>query len=93
VGTADKVKAVVLAEVEMRREVFVFDVFSNPELFKDGAAIEDFIKVPRIVVGSETVKVTGLMRQCYATTTVITISWCSWMSAMQSRPATQPVPG
>lgn len=66
VGTADKVKAAVLAELEARGEVFGFDVCSNPEFLKEGTAIEDFTKGARIVVGTESEKVTGLMRQCYA---------------------------
>lgn len=66
VGTADKVKVAVLAELEARGEVFEFDVCSNPEFLKEGAAIEDFTKGARIVVGTESEKVTGLMRQCYA---------------------------
>lgn len=66
VGTADKVKAAVLAEIETRGEVFGFDVCSNPEFLKEGAAIEDFTKGARIVVGTESEKVTGLIRQCYA---------------------------
>ena len=66
VGTADKVKAAVLLELEARGEVFGFDVCSNPEFLKEGAAIEDFTKGARIVVGTDSEKVTGLMRQCYA---------------------------
>lgn len=66
VGTADKVKAAVLAELEARGEDFGFDVCSNPEFLKEGAAIEDFTKGARIVVGTDSEKVTGLMRQCYA---------------------------
>lgn len=66
VGTADKVKAKVMTELEARGEVFSFDVCSNPEFLKEGAAIEDFTKGARIVVGTESEKVTGLMRQCYA---------------------------
>jgi UDPglucose 6-dehydrogenase len=66
VGTADKVKAAVLAELQARREIFDFDVCSNPEFLKEGAAIEDFTKGARIVVGTESDKVRGLMRQCYA---------------------------
>lgn len=66
VGAADKVKAAVLAELEVRGKVFGFDVCSNPEFLKEGAAIEDFTKGARIVVGTDTEKVAGLMRQCYA---------------------------
>ena len=66
VGTADKVKAAVMTELEARGEVFGFDVCSNPEFLKEGAAIEDFTKGARIVVGTESERVTELMRQCYA---------------------------
>lgn len=66
VGTADKVQATVLAELEARGEVFNFDVCSNPEFLKEGAAIDDFTKGARIIVGTDTGKVAGLMRQCYA---------------------------
>lgn len=66
VGTADKVKAKVMTELEVRGEVFSFDVCSNPEFLKEGAAIDDFTKGARIVVGTESEKVNGLMRQCYA---------------------------
>lgn len=66
VGTADKVRAVVSAELEGRGVNFGFDVCSNPEFLKEGAAIEDFTKGARIVVGTDSEKVVGLMRQCYA---------------------------
>jgi len=66
VGTADKVQATVLAELEARGEVFDFDVCSNPEFLKEGTAIDDFTKGARIIVGTNTGKVAGLMRQCYA---------------------------
>lgn len=65
VGTADKVKAAVLAELEARGTVFEFDVCSNPEFLKEGAAIEDFTKGARIVVGTDAERVVGLMRECY----------------------------
>lgn len=66
VGTAAKVKAEVLAELEAMQLSFEFDVCSNPEFLKEGAAIEDFTKGARIVVGTDTDRVAGLMRQCYA---------------------------
>ncbi len=66
VGTADKVRAAIQEEQEARGEAFDFDVCSNPEFLKEGAAIEDFTKGARIVVGTESDKVVGLMRQCYA---------------------------
>ena len=66
VGTAEKVRLAVQNELLMRDGVFDFDVCSNPEFLKEGAALEDFTKGARIVVGTETEKVAGLMRQCYA---------------------------
>ncbi|MEX6502167.1 UDP-glucose dehydrogenase family protein [Pseudomonas zhanjiangensis] len=66
VGTADKVRAVVGAELKRRDVSLEFDVCSNPEFLKEGAAIEDFTKGARIVVGTNSEKVAGLMRQCYA---------------------------
>lgn len=66
VGTADKVKDAVLTELDARGAVFDFDVCSNPEFLKEGAAIEDFTRGARIVVGTESERVIGLMRQCYA---------------------------
>lgn len=66
VGTADKVRAAVGAELKGRGVSIGFDVCSNPEFLKEGAAIEDFTKGARIVVGTDSEKVVGLMRQCYA---------------------------
>lgn len=66
VGTADKVRAAVGAELDGRGVSVGFDVCSNPEFLKEGAAIEDFTKGARIVVGTDSEKVVGLMRQCYA---------------------------
>jgi UDPglucose 6-dehydrogenase len=66
VGTADKVRAVVQKAQEAGGKAFNFDVCSNPEFLKEGAAIEDFTKGARIVVGTASEVVCGLMRQCYA---------------------------
>lgn len=66
VGTADKVSNVVSAELDARGAEIEFDVCSNPEFLKEGAAIEDFTKGARIVVGTSSEKVKVLMRQCYA---------------------------
>ncbi|SFM70452.1 UDP-glucose dehydrogenase family protein [Halopseudomonas yangmingensis] len=66
VGTADKVKAVIAAELEARAVKTGFDVCSNPEFLKEGAAIEDFTRGARIVVGTDSETVIGLMRKCYA---------------------------
>jgi len=66
VGTADKVRAAVAAELAARGADIPFDVCSNPEFLKEGAAIEDFTKSARIVVGTDSERVRELMRECYA---------------------------
>ena len=66
VGTADKVRSA-LAETLARRGAEVqFDVVSNPEFLKEGAAIEDFMKPDRVVVGVDNERATELMRTLYA---------------------------
>jgi UDPglucose 6-dehydrogenase len=66
VGTAEKVRAAIAGELEKRGASAVFSVVSNPEFLKEGAAIEDFMKPDRIVVGSNDADATKLMRQLYA---------------------------
>ena len=61
VGTADKVREVICQETS-----FEFDVVSNPEFLKEGAAINDFMKPDRIVVGSSSQKALGIMQDLYA---------------------------
>ena len=53
IGTADKVKAVIQKELELRDSNIKFNVVSNPEFLKEGAAIDDFMKPDRVVVGSD----------------------------------------
>ncbi len=65
VGTAKKVKAAVQEELDRRSSRIIFDVASNPEFLKEGAAVEDFLKPDRIVVGVETKKAEELMRKLY----------------------------
>ncbi|MFQ3787570.1 UDP-glucose dehydrogenase family protein [Halomonas sp. A29] len=66
VGTADRVRAAVRSALEARDEQVDFDVCSNPEFLKEGAAIEDFAHGARIVVGTDSDRVKALMRECYA---------------------------
>ena len=61
VGTGDKVRAAVAS-----RTKHTFDVVSNPEFLKEGAAIEDFMKPDRVVIGAESPKAIGIMRDLYA---------------------------
>ena len=66
VGTADRVRAAI-ADVLARRAVSIdFSVVSNPEFLKEGAAIEDFMRPDRIVVGADDPRAIELMRQLYA---------------------------
>ncbi|MCF6319995.1 MAG: UDP-glucose/GDP-mannose dehydrogenase family protein, partial [Proteobacteria bacterium] len=66
VGTADKVKAVIQEELDKRSLSIPFDVVSNPEFLKEGAAIDDFMFPDRVVVGSDSEKATNTMRELYA---------------------------
>jgi UDPglucose 6-dehydrogenase len=65
IGTADKVKATIQAELDKRSSDLEFDVVSNPEFLKEGAAITDFMKPDRVVIGSESPEATDLMKQLY----------------------------
>lgn len=66
VGTADKVKAVIQAELDARGVALEFSVASNPEFLKEGAAVDDFMKPDRIVVGAEGERAIELLRAVYA---------------------------
>ncbi len=66
VGTADKVRARVQAALDQRGVEYEFDVVSNPEFLKEGAAIDDFMKPDRIVVGTDNARPSELMRELYA---------------------------
>ena len=66
VGTADRVRAAVQAELDRRGEAIPFSVVSNPEFLKEGAAVEDFMRPDRIIVGSEDARATALLRELYA---------------------------
>ena len=65
VGTAKKVKSAVQEELDKRSSDLRFDVASNPEFLKEGAAIQDFLKPDRIVVGVESEEAKGIMKKLY----------------------------
>lgn len=65
VGTADKVKATIQAELDKRNVKIEFDVVSNPEFLKEGDAINDFMKPDRVVIGAESDYAFEKMRQLY----------------------------
>ncbi|MGI9532016.1 UDP-glucose dehydrogenase family protein [Lutimonas sp.] len=66
VGTADKVTAAIATELEKRQEEIEFHVVSNPEFLKEGAAIQDFMKPDRIVIGADSEAAFQRMRDLYA---------------------------
>lgn len=66
IGTADKVKATIQEQLDKRNVDLEFDVVSNPEFLKEGAAIADFMKPDRVVIGSDNEIASGKMKQLYA---------------------------
>jgi UDPglucose 6-dehydrogenase len=66
VGTADKVKAQIASELARRGVSIEFSVVSNPEFLKEGAAIEDFMKPDRVVIGADDEWAMKTMRELYA---------------------------
>lgn len=65
VGTAQKVKAAILDELDRRGVNVPFDVASNPEFLKEGAAIKDFMSPDRVVVGTESERAREVMSRLY----------------------------
>lgn len=65
VGTAAKVKAVIAEELKLRGKEIPFDVASNPEFLKEGAAVKDFMSPDRVVVGVESERARKLMQRLY----------------------------
>jgi UDPglucose 6-dehydrogenase len=66
VGTADKVRAAIAEQLAARGAPMSYAVVSNPEFLKEGAAIDDFMKPDRIVIGSDDDRATLLMRAVYS---------------------------
>ncbi|MCF8235223.1 MAG: UDP-glucose/GDP-mannose dehydrogenase family protein [Bacteroidales bacterium] len=65
VGTAEKVREAIKEELDKRGEDIPFDVASNPEFLKEGAAVEDFLKPDRIVVGLDSDRAEDIMKRLY----------------------------
>lgn len=63
VGTCDKVREVISSNIKDRN--IYFDVVSNPEFLREGSAVKDFFNPDRIVVGSESIRAVGVMKQLY----------------------------
>ncbi|MFY8177708.1 MAG: UDP-glucose dehydrogenase family protein [Candidatus Methylopumilus universalis] len=66
IGTGDKVIAAVAEELKKRNVDIHYSVVSNPEFLKEGAAVEDFMRPDRIVIGTEDPKAIEVMKQVYA---------------------------
>ncbi len=66
VGTADRVRAAIAAELQARGASVEFEVVSNPEFLKEGAAVNDCMRPDRIVVGSRSAKAIEAMKRLYA---------------------------
>ena len=66
VGTADKVRATIAAELGTRGEAIPFDVVSNPEFLKEGAAVEDCMRPDRIVIGADNPAAVATLKRLYA---------------------------
>ncbi|MFQ3297635.1 MAG: UDPglucose 6-dehydrogenase, partial [Polaribacter sp.] len=66
VGTADKVKATIQEALNKRKVALKFQVVSNPEFLKEGAAIADFMKPDRVVIGADSETAVEVMKQVYA---------------------------
>lgn len=66
VGTAEKVRATIQAELDKRGVNIEFDVVSNPEFLKEGAAINDFMHPDRVVIGADSERSLDVMRELYA---------------------------
>ena len=65
VGTSEKVKAAIKEEIDRRGVSVQFDIASNPEFLKEGAAVKDFMSPDRVVVGLESERAENIMRRLY----------------------------
>jgi UDPglucose 6-dehydrogenase len=66
VGTADRVREAIAGELRARGATLPFSVVSNPEFLKEGAAVEDFLKPDRIIIGADDERAVRLLRALYA---------------------------
>jgi len=66
VGTADKVRDTIQAALDARGVSIKFDIVSNPEFLKEGAAIQDFMRPDRVVIGADNQKALDIMHDLYA---------------------------
>jgi len=65
VGTAEKIRKTIRKELDKRKSRLSFEMASNPEFLKEGAAVEDFLKPERIVIGIDNEKTAEIMKRLY----------------------------
>jgi UDPglucose 6-dehydrogenase len=65
VGTADKVRQAIRDSLELRGATVEFDTASNPEFLKEGAAVSDFMKPDRVIIGTDSPRAIELLRSLY----------------------------
>ena len=66
IGTAEKVKATIQKELNKRKKKIKFDMISNPEFLKEGAAIDDCMRPDRVVIGADNDHALGVMKELYS---------------------------
>jgi UDPglucose 6-dehydrogenase len=66
VGTAEKVRAAIQHQLTLRKANVPFDVVSNPEFLKEGAAVDDFMRPDRVVVGTDSERARAIMHELYS---------------------------
>ena len=66
VGTADKVKKTIINELDKRGKNYNINVVSNPEFLKEGAAVNDFMRPDRVIIGSDNEEVITIMKELYS---------------------------
>jgi UDPglucose 6-dehydrogenase len=64
-GTAGKIREAIQVQLDLRRSSITFEMASNPEFLKEGAAVEDFLKPERIVIGVDNEKTASIMKRLY----------------------------
>lgn len=65
VGTAEKIRSKICNQLEKRQLSIQFDMASNPEFLKEGAAVEDFLRPERIIIGTDNEKAAEVMKRLY----------------------------
>ncbi len=70
VGTADKVKEIIEKELKKRNVDYEIHVVSNPEFLKEGAAVSDFMRPDRVIIGSDDEDVIQIMKDLYPPFTI-----------------------